>query len=52
MPRKYIMRSKKVAIVKAVSSGTPAQHYENEGVVDHHTVMKWVKSMSRRTKQA
>ena len=45
MPRKYIVRSKeeKLAIVKAVLSGTPAQEYENKGIVDHHTVMKWVK---------
>ena len=45
MPRKYIMRSKeeKLTIVKAVLSGTPAQHYENTGVADHHTVMNWVK---------
>lgn len=45
MPRKYTMRSKeeKLAIVKAVLSGTPAQKYENEGIVDHHTVMRWVK---------
>lgn len=39
------MRSKeeKLAIVKAVLSGTPAQHYENQGIADHHTVMNWVK---------
>ena len=45
MARKYTMRSaeEKLAIVKAVLSGTPAQHYENEGIVDHHTVMNWVK---------
>ena len=45
MARKYIMRSKeeKLAIVKAVLSGTPAQQYENEGIVDHQTIMKWVK---------
>ena len=45
MPRKYTMRSKeeKLAIVNAVLSGTSAQHYENEGIADHHTVMNWVK---------
>ncbi len=45
MARKYIMRSKeeKLAIVRAVLSGTPAQYYENEGIADHHTVMNWVK---------
>ena len=45
MPRKYTMRSKeeKLAIVKAVLSGTPAQHYENQGIADHHTVMNWVR---------
>ena len=45
MPRKYTVRSKeeKLAIVMAVLSGTPAQEYENKGIVDHHTVMKWVK---------
>lgn len=45
MPRKYTMRSKeeKLAIVKAVLSGTPAQSYENAGIVDHHTVMNWVR---------
>lgn len=45
MPRKYTMRSKeeKLAIVKAVLSGTPTRKYENEGIVDHHTVMRWVK---------
>lgn len=45
MPRKYIMRSKeeKLAIVKAVLSGTPMQKYENEGIADHHTMMQWVK---------
>ena len=45
MPRKYTMRSKeeKLGIVKAVLSGTPAQHYENQGIADHHTVMNWVK---------
>lgn len=45
MARKYTMRSKeeKLAIVKAVLSGMPAQYYENQGIVDHHTVMKWVK---------
>lgn len=45
MARKYRMRSKeeKLAIVKAVLSGTPAQYYENQGIVDHHTVMDWVK---------
>ena len=39
------MRSKeeKLAIVKAVLSGTPAQYYENQGIADHHTVMNWVK---------
>lgn len=44
MARKYIMRSKeeKLAIVKAVLSGTPAKQYENEGIVDHHSIMKWV----------
>ena len=38
MSRKYTMRSKeeKLAIVKAVLSGTPAQYYENQGIVDHH----------------
>ena len=45
MPRKYTMRSKeeKLAIVKAVLSGTPARQYETNGIVDHHTIMKWVK---------
>ena len=45
MPRKYTMRSKeeKLAIVKAVLSGTPVQKYENEGIADHHTIMNWVK---------
>ena len=45
MPRKYTVRSKeeKLAIVMAVLSGTPAQEYEKKGIVDHHTVMKWVK---------
>lgn len=45
MPRKYTIRSKeeKLAIVKAVLAGTPAQQYENEGIVDHHTIMCWVK---------
>lgn len=45
MPRKYIMRSKeeKLAIVKAVLEGRPAQQYENEGIADHHTIMQWVK---------
>lgn len=45
MRRKYIMRSKeeKLEIVKAVLGGRPAQQYENEGIVDHHTIMKWVK---------
>ena len=45
MARKYTMRSKeeKLAIVKAVLSGTPAQYYENQGIVDHHTVMDWVR---------
>ena len=45
MPRKYTMRSKeeKLAIVKAVLSGTPAWEYEHKGIVDHHTVMRWVK---------
>ena len=45
MPRKYTMRSKeeKLAIVKAVLSGTPPQRYENEEIADHHTVMNWVK---------
>jgi len=39
------MRSKeeKLAIVKAVLSGTPARQYETNGIVDHHTIMKWVK---------
>ena len=45
MPRKYTMRSKeeKLAIVKAVLSGTPTRYYENNGIADHHTVMNWVK---------
>ena len=45
MPRKYTIRSKeeKVAIVKAVLSGTAAWEYESKGIVDHHTVMRWVK---------
>ena len=45
MPRKYTMRSKeeKLAIVKAVLSGTPVQKDENEGIADHHTIMNWVK---------
>ena len=45
MARKYTQRSKeeKLAIVKDVLSGTPAQEYENKGIVDHHTVMRWVK---------
>ena len=45
MPRKYTMRSKeeKLAIVKAVLSGTSAQHYENQGIADHHAVMNWVR---------
>lgn len=40
MPRKHTMRSKeeKLAIVKAVLSGTPTRKYENEGIVDHHTI--------------
>ena len=39
------MRSKeeKLAIVKAVLAGRPAQYYENNGIADHHTVMRWVK---------
>lgn len=49
MSRKYTMRSKeeKLAIVKAVLSGTPAQYYENQGIVDHHTVMDWVRKYER-----
>ena len=45
MARKYTMRSKeeKLAIVKAVLAGRPAQYYENNGIADHHTVMRWVK---------
>ena len=45
MARKYTMRSKeeKLAIVKAVLTGTSAQSYEDAGIVDHHTVMNWVK---------
>ena len=45
MARKYTQRSKeeKLAIVKDVLSGIPAQEYENKGIVDHHTVMRWVK---------
>ena len=45
MARKYTMRSKeeKLAIVKAVLSGTPAWEYESKGIVDHHTIMRWVK---------
>ena len=45
MPRKYTIRSKeeKLAIVKAVLSGTPAWEYESKGIVDHHTIMRWVK---------
>ena len=45
MPRKYTMRSKeeKLAIVKAVLSGTPASKYETNGIADHHTIMRWVK---------
>ena len=45
MPRKYTIRSKeeKLAIVKAVLSGTPAWEYESKGIVDHHTVMQWVR---------
>ena len=42
MARKYTMRSKeeKQAIVKAVLEGGPAQYYENNGIADHHTVMR------------
>ena len=45
MARKYTLRSKeeKLAIVKSVLSGTPAWEYESKGIVDHHTVMRWVK---------
>ena len=45
MARKYTMRSKeeKLAIVKAVLAGRAAQYYENNGIADHHTVMRWVK---------
>lgn len=45
MARKYIMRSKeeRFAIVKAVLGGKPAQQYEDSGIVDHHTIMNWVK---------
>lgn len=45
MARKYIIRSKeeKLAIVKAVLSGVPAQKYENEGIVSHTTIAVWIK---------
>ncbi len=45
MPRKCTILSKeeKRAIVKSVLSGTSAQKYEDAGVVDHHTVMNWVR---------
>ena len=45
MARKCTQRSKeeKMAIVKDVLSGTPAQEYENKGIVNHHTVMRCVK---------
>ena len=45
MARKYTIRSKeeKLAIVKSVLSGTAACEYERKGIVDHHSIMKWVK---------
>ena len=36
-------KTAKLAIVKTVLSGTPAWEYEHKGIVDHHTVMRWVK---------
>lgn len=50
MPRKYTLRSKeeKLAIVKAVLAGTSAWEYEAKGIVDHHTVMRWVKKYEQK----
>ena len=54
MTRKYTQQSKeeKMAIVKDVLSGTPAQEYENKGIVDHHTVMRCVKKWILQVEKA
>lgn len=46
MARKYTMRSRedKLEIDKEVLVGRPTRYYENNGIVDYHTVMRWVQN--------